>query len=364
MIVFIVGTSAELIKIEPVIRRLIPEQQCSIFWTAQQGKFRPNIALASPPISSLLTARVSRPLTKKRQVPYWIIVSSVWLYVRLRQLRRTTRSRPTVVVHGDTLTCLVGAFVAKISGLTVAHVEAGLRSGRWNHPFPEELIRRLVSRIAIIHFAPGRVAVENLSKVRSEVVDTHCNTIVDSMRDVLVNVEVDVEEPQLIVLLHRAELLRQSSLVRETYELIFSFSKNRKIKTIVILDDFAEASIGKMVRDLAKRGGDIRISPKLQHIEFIRLLVGATAVVTDSGGLQEETALLGIPCLVHRCATERNDGLGTTSVLSGWDLSIAKRFLEDYAHRPRNGFPLNVGVCSPSRVIVSHLLGRATKPTV
>ena len=87
----------------------------------------------------------------------------------------------TMVVHGDTVSTVMGAYLAKHFGMRVAHVEAGLRSHNWLNPFPEEIDRVLTSRCVRLHFAPGQEAAANLSKAKGLVVNTTYNTIADSL---------------------------------------------------------------------------------------------------------------------------------------------------------------------------------------
>jgi UDP-N-acetylglucosamine 2-epimerase (non-hydrolysing) len=91
---------------------------------------------------------------------------------------------------------------------------------------------------------------------------------------------------------------------------------------------------------------------KLQHDQFIELIGNADWVVTDSGGLQEECAFLGIPTLVHRIATERFDGIGANVVLSEWDLEKLTDFLHEYEHLVCK--PTEV-LDSPSKRVISYL---------
>ena len=77
---------------------------------------------------------------------------------RLQHLMRQDGAPPLVLVHGDTMTTVVGTLIGRALGAPVAHIEAGVRTWDWRHPFPEELNRRLVTRIAQLHYAPGAEA--------------------------------------------------------------------------------------------------------------------------------------------------------------------------------------------------------------
>ena len=119
-----------------------------------------------------------------------------------------------VLVHGDTMTTVYGAILGRALSAPVAHIESGLRSFDLLHPFPEELNRRLTSRIATICYAPGAWAAANLR--RGQIVDTGSNTIRDALQWSNRRLPVPVElpnEPFGIVSLHRFELLNDRRLL-------------------------------------------------------------------------------------------------------------------------------------------------------
>ena len=110
------------------------------------------------------------------------------LVLRRRLVRTVFGGRPGIcVVHGDTPTALVGALMAKRAGLALAHVEAGLRTHRWLHPFPEEIIRVAVDRLADLLFAPDDTAAAELRtrRVRGRIITGSCNTVSDALRAAL-----------------------------------------------------------------------------------------------------------------------------------------------------------------------------------
>src|SRR5205085_6074229 len=115
--------------------------------------------------------------------------------------------------HGDTMTTVGGALIGRLLGAEVAHIESGLRSFDIFHPFPEELNRRITSRLATLLFAPGPWAASNLK--RGIIVDTGSNTIRDALAMTTKLGESPLEipsEPYGIVSLHRYELLHDRKL--------------------------------------------------------------------------------------------------------------------------------------------------------
>ncbi|WP_242511359.1 UDP-N-acetylglucosamine 2-epimerase [Pengzhenrongella frigida] len=307
-------------------------------------------ALGIPePDQILAVGRSGRPLAGSVDVVVWLAQIARWAVRNRRSLRRSLGKHSVVVVHGDTMTSVVGAVLAKFFRLDSAHVEAGLRSGDWRNPFPEELDRRIVGRLATVHYAPNDLAAGHL-RGRRNVVMTQGNTVVDAVLDGAHEVGAASDDPYGVLLLHRFEFLGNETFVRETLARVLDGSPHR---LVMVVDDLARHALRDAVTGLPP--DKVTIVDKMPHSEFSALLAGAAFVVTDSGGVQEETALLGIPALIHRRATERNDGLGANVLLSEWKLDTMDRFLRDFESYRRE--PLTL-VVSPSDAVVDDLVSR------
>ena len=355
MIVFVYGTTAEAIKLAPIARRLAYQGVRYEQWlTLQQADTvldaLPALGLGTPD-EVLANGRHGRALAGPLDVLVWLGQILSWVVRHGRAARRRLRQdgNSVLLVHGDTMTSVVGALLARVLGTDCAHVEAGLRSGNWRHPFPEELDRRIVGKLAQIHYAPSDVAVAALGG-RPGVVPTFHNTVVDAVLDQSLSLEDRSAEPYGVVLLHRFEFLNSPDLVEQTLQTLERHARHRMV---VVADDQASHSMGARLALLPQ--DRFSVSGKVPHAAFTRLLAGAAFVVTDSGGVQEETALLGVPTLIHRKATERPDGLGDTAVLSAWDVSALEAFLTRFEEQRR---PPHRPSVSPSDVIVKDLIER------
>jgi UDP-N-acetylglucosamine 2-epimerase (non-hydrolysing) len=353
MIIFCYGTTAEAIKLSPLMKRLDARGVRYEQWlTLQQAgtvlAALPDLGIRTPD-HILAVGRSGRALQGPVDVVVWLAHIAGWAFRHRRMLRGRRHRRDVVVVHGDTMTSVVGAVLARLAGLDCAHVEAGLRSGNWRHPFPEELDRRVVGRIATLHYAPTEVAARHL-RGRADVVMTHGNTVVDAVLDHAGQAPAPGEDPYGVVLLHRFELLGNPTLVRRTLDLLVGRSPHR---LVMVVDDLARHALGEELARVDRPA--VEVVDKMPHARFTALLAGAAFVVTDSGGVQEETAMLGVPTLVHRRATERSEGLGANVLLSGWDLGTLAGFLDDVERYRRE--PVRPSV-SPSDLIVDDLVGR------
>jgi UDP-N-acetylglucosamine 2-epimerase (non-hydrolysing) len=357
VILVVFGTTGELIKLAPVLLRL--DQHGRPYLLATTGQqvqqipgFLEQFGLRQPDLWLARGAR-GRDLRVNSDIPGWLArVTRSWLRER-RRVRRALRDspgRPLVLVHGDTMTTVLGSMIGRSLRATVAHIEGGLRSYDLRHPFPEELNRKLATALSRIHYAPGPWAAANLRS--GEIVDTGSNTIRDSL-------ELVSEEPPSVVLpeglfgvvsLHRFELLNNRRLLTETIEVLASAARRTPLLfidhpvTIAALERFA------LTGHFDTRAF-VRI-PRLRFFDFVRVERRSAFVVTDSGGSQEECFYLDLPCLVHRVKTERREGLGENAVLSGMSSDVLRDFLDEPTRFSRR---TALAAESPSEVIVADL---------
>ncbi len=251
---------------------------------------------------------------------------------------------PAVLVHGDTSSAMAAALAAFHLRIPVVHVEAGLRAGTLNRvPFPEELNRRLISRIASFHLAPTAVNQENLVR---EAIPFHLtyrtgNTGIDALRwaaaldvpfaDARVAELTDGDRGLVIVTAHRRENWEHGLAdVAEGVHRIAS--RHPELDVIVPLhpNPLVHERLGDPLRGL----DNVFLTEPLGYAQFARLLKRCDLVITDSGGIQEEAPSLGKPVLVARETTERIEGVDAgTLLLVGTDpdriASEAERLLTD-----------------------------------
>lgn len=224
-----------------------------------------------------------------------------------------------LVVQGDTATALAGALAAHIGRIPLAHVEAGLRSGRLDAPFPEEANRRVIDLLADWCFAPTGLAAERLRSegVAAGRIEVTGNTVVDALEAMRHRFSpperILPDRPLVVVTAHRREsfgepLVRLCQAVRRLtgddpatgpLEVVWSLHPNPEVRRVV----------EREMRGIA----GVRLLPPFPYLAFLSLLASAELVLSDSGGIQEEAPSLGVPVLVLRDVTERPEGID-----SGW----------------------------------------------
>lgn len=364
VIAVIFGTTGELIKLAPVIRRLEEGgDEFLLCCTNQQVTQIPRMLSdfgLGPPDIALSNGRRGRDLEALSDLPFWLGTMCRRLpggWSQIRSAQKSASTRPLVLVHGDTMTTVLGATIGRSLRSPVAHIEAGLRSGDWRNPFPEELDRLAASKLATLHYAPGAWAAGNLRRagVSGDVIDTGVNTVRDALALVPSgsgSLELPAE-PFGLVSIHRFELLGNKPKLQEVIAAVHRASRERPI---LFVDHPVTAAAITDARLDGYFDEQLRRVPRQRYFEFIGLLKAAQFLVTDSGGSQEECAALGIPCLVHRAATERQDGLDNGAVvLSGMRIETLEMFLAEPERYRRD---TSTDERSPSEIIVSDLRRR------
>jgi UDP-N-acetylglucosamine 2-epimerase (non-hydrolysing) len=349
VILVVFGTTGELIKLAPVLLRL--EERGHSYTLATTGQqvqqipsFLEQFGLRQPDLWLARGAK-GRDLRVNSDIPGWLAtVARRWARAR-RGLRRT----PLVLVHGDTMTTVLGSLMGRSLRATVAHIEGGLRSYDWRHPFPEELNRKLATTLSRIHYAPGAWAAGNLHG--GDIVDTGSNTIRDSL-ELVTDDEAALELPAAygVVSLHRFELLNSRRLLTEAMEILAEAARSTPL---LFVDHPVTAAALERFRLIDRFDGEsFRRVPRLRFFDFVRVERRSAFVVTDSGGSQEECYYLDLPCLVHRVKTERREGLGENAVLSEMRAEVLREFLADPSRYRRK---IELAPASPSDVIVDDL---------
>ncbi len=251
-----------------------------------------------------------------------------------------TEKKPSLVmVYGDVNSTIAAALVCAKLAIPVAHVEAGLRS--FDRTMPEEINRVLTDQISDLLFTPSEDGNRNLARegISADRVHLVGNVMIDTLVRMLPHARVpDIDLPPryILVTLHRPSNVDDLPWLEQL------------LQTLAVLSDHAPVLFpvhprtAKALNDLPKRMGaeQVRLLEPLPYLPFLALLQKASLVITDSGGIQEETTFLGIPCLTVRENTERPITVECgTNVLVGRDLE----FLRETAHRVLSGWGKKAG---------------------
>ena len=211
-----------------------------------------------------------------------------------------------VAVVGDVNSTLACSIVGAKAGLRIAHVEAGLRSRDWS--MPEEVNRVVTDRVSDVLLCPSSDAVENLRAegYRDDQIHLVGNVMIDTMlsnlerarsRDVATRFAVG-DKPYGVVTLHRPANVDDPAMLGQLVRALNSISAELPL----VFPAHPRTRPQLAAHDIDPR---ITVTEPLGYLDFLGLMAGSTLVLTDSGGIQEETTVLGIPCLTLRDNTER-----------------------------------------------------------
>lgn len=223
-----------------------------------------------------------------------------------------------VVVHGDTATAFASTQSIALSGYPVAHIEAGNRSGNKQEPFPEEINRRVIAIWASLHFPSTDHAKQNLLKENIPESRIHVtgSTIVDSMRLIMGdNIRPnfsDASQRQILVTMHRKENMEQGNIDRVA-DAVINLLKTDPTLSVKWLTPSNPNALPSNKERLGKLDRFEFIAPQ-KYRDFLSLMQNSSLIITDSGGIQEESYVLGTPIIVARAVTERPEAFNQASM--------------------------------------------------
>ena len=304
------GTRPEWIKIKPVClelkRRSVP---FTVIFTGQHKD------LVTEENLSQLGANSVRAISLKATSPETNRLDSVASGILTEDF---TEGLSSVMVQGDTTSAFSVALAAFHRGIPVIHLEAGLRTYNLQQPFPEEANRQMISSIASLHLCPTELSKENLIKegrdLQSRITVTG-NTALDNIKDV-----ETTTEKRVLITMHRRE---NHENMREWFLSIDSLAaQHAEYEFIIPLHP--NPNVVKY-KNIFKH---VRVVEPMSHSELINYLSSCSYVITDSGGIQEESSFFRKPCMVCRKETERTEGLGNFSILCAEPTSVADKYVE------------------------------------
>ncbi len=328
----VAGTRPEAIKLAPVVEAL-----------RRDGRLRPCLVATSQHREMLRQAL--KPFDLVPDVDLDVMTAGQTpTRVAMEVLRRfepvLAELKPAwTVIQGDTTTTFAAAAASFYAGIPVAHVEAGLRTHRLDAPFPEEFNRRAAAVATSLHLAPTDGAARNL---RGEGVDEAGilvvgNTAVDAVlriRSGRAAVAGDPRMPLVLVTLHRRESFGEP--IARVLSALRRLALERAGRLRMVYPVHPNPNVDGPARAALTGLPGVELHPPMDYPDFLDLFAQARLVLSDSGGVQEESPTLGVPVLILRDTTERPE-----VVESGWGrlvgtdeeliLGEARRLLDDDA---------------------------------
>lgn len=278
------------------------------------------------------------------------------------RFEKELRNHPTdlVLVVGDVTSTMACAITAQKEQVKVAHVEAGIRSGDWS--MPEEINRLITDSITNYFFTTSEIANQNLKK--SGIEEENIFYVGNTMIDTLLNQKARFVKPKIfdelnlqvkeyiVMTLHRPANVDEESKLKELMDEIIAHSNGLPLIFPV------HPRTAKILTNLGVEHPRLHMIEPLSYLEFNYLVEHAKAVITDSGGITEETSVMGVPCMTLRDNTERPETItmGTNELLGTNTKAIAPAMDKLFAGNWKGGGQIPLWDGKTSERIVSHLL--------
>lgn len=329
-IMVLFGTRPELIKLAPIIKEL---EKCPVDARVVSSSQHKDLL---KPFLELLEVKVDFDLAvmKKNQTPNEVASKVLAKFDKLLDSEKPD----LILVQGDTTTTLAGALAGFNRRIPVGHVEAGLRSGNLQSPFPEEMNRRVVSQIASYHFAATANNRANLlaEGIPSDRVFVTGNPVVDSLKAIMRTRPADriaalIEKTKgtrrILLTTHRRESFGETML--GNLEVIRDFVKRHRDVSL-IFPVHPNPNVKGVTSETLSGVDRVHLIDPVDYVDFIALMKASWMIVSDSGGVQEEAPTLGKPLLVLRDNTERPEAIHAgIAKLVGGSPGRLKRLLEE-----------------------------------
>lgn len=334
-VLFALGTRPEVIKIAPLIRQFKSSQNYKVLIlnTGQHQSLIQDALDAFQLTPDLYFPERNNDLTLDDYFSVLILQSNKVLKAVQPDL---------VVVHGDTSTSAAVTISSYLNTIPVAHIEAGLRSGDLLSPFPEEGNRRIIDGISTLHFPPTNLSAQNIAEeLHLKSHKTFGNTIVDAVQSATSDTNFEfssdlegelrqvVKGKYILVTQHRRESFGPG--IHQVFEAIAALAEN---VLPVIFPVHPNPNVRAIAMEVFSGCSSAHLIDPVEYLDMINLISRAEIVISDSGGIQEECAILGKPVLITRNVTERPEVIQSgNGVLVGTDkeliYSTAARILSD-----------------------------------
>lgn len=336
MIHFVIGTRAQLFKMAPIMLQC---DKLGLKWrwvyTAQhRDTIKETLDTFGLPEPDYTVVHWDTEAKTMGKIWKWFLKMLIALPRSKKILAGYTGNKHIVLTHGDTLTAWLAALMGRLTGTKVMHVESGLRSFNIMKPFPEEINRLITFRLSNYYACPGDWAVDNLKKYKGEKINTGENTQIDTITFGLNNADKSSYKipntKYVVASIHRYENIFKEERFKEIVDRLEQVAE--KFPIYMVQHPATKEQLDKLP-DIKKRitsNKNIHLLPRLEYLPFVKLIKSSEFVITDGGGNQEELYHMGKPTLLFRDETERQEGLGTTAVISKLNPEVINNFVKNY----------------------------------
>ena len=333
-ILCVFGTRPEVIKMAPVIQEMKKNPEKFICKICVTGQHREMI----DPLLELfeITADYDLNLMQENQGLEHITITVLSEIGKIIDKEHFDY----LMVQGDTTTAMAASLAAFYKRVKVAHVEAGLRTWDNDHPYPEEVNRKIIDGVSDLFFAHSDTAKQNLLNegIEAEKIEVTGNTVIDVLlesakkeydfRGSVFEKVFNSDRKMILVTAHRRENFGQP--IENICHAIKNIADRLDQEIMFVYPVHLNPNIQKPVYSLLGGSENILLTEPQEYLPFVHLMKRAYFILTDSGGLQEEAPSLGKPVLVLRQTTERPEGVESGCVeIVGTDIDHMQKSISE-----------------------------------
>jgi UDP-N-acetylglucosamine 2-epimerase (non-hydrolysing) len=352
-IYIVLGTRAQFIKVAPLMRMMIDKGLIyKLIYTAQHKEnINEILKIYGLPDPDVVLHEIEEANTKRSFIKWFVLT----FFHMLFHSKRYIPEPGLLLTHGDTFTAWLAALMGKRAGCVVGHIESGCRSHNIFSPFPEEISRLIIFQFSDIYFCADAWAINNLKRYKGEKVNIGANTMLDGVRYALTfsnENKFDFQSrPYAVVSLHRFENIFTSRFTQVIMPLLKEIALDHHL-IFTLHPSTRERLITLGVFDKLRNHENITLHERFNFVDWINICNNAEFVITDGGSNQEELSYLGVPTLLFRNETERQEGLGSNVILSKFNRNTIRSFINNLESYRKTKSKMPAG---PSELIIQTI---------
>lgn len=349
--VYVLGTKAQFIKCKHILENLISKNiKIVILDTGQHKEFTTKELGESGLIYEYIN--ISKNKSNVSSI-YTMVVWFIKICFSLKN-KHPLGNVSFCMVHGDTISTLVGLLYAKFNRYKTVHLESGYKSFNLFKPFPEEIIRNIVTKYSDFLIVDGKTQLNNVAKYKDKkkIIEIPRNTIIDSLNQLNPKDPIDLKN-NLIVTVHRTENIYYKKKILLLIELLNEIQIKYNFDNINwFCHDVTLNAIRKFKLEELIKKNNIKLKNLIPHSLFVSELRSSKLIITDGGSIAEECSILGLNTIIWRDVVENEEYLNEHVILSKYNFETIFNFLKVTKNR-RNDFQKFE---SPSEELVKQLV--------
>lgn len=354
-IYFFIGTTAELIRIAPIIKELKKREiEYKLITSGQVGVNFGDLLSYTGDLRADIAFKKKDKKSSALHFCLWAIRTLfLALFILGKEFKGIDKSKTYFVICGDPVSTSIGAIVAFCYGLRIVHLESGDLSFNLLEPFPEEICRNINLRLSNILFSPGKWAYDNLKNFHKTKINTFFNTSLECFTwavntNTLISKELQTKKYYILIMHRQEHVFFRKKWSRETLSRVLKYADPKL--TCVLFNYQATVEI---VRSIRNKQVKILIKSPVSYSEFLSMIKHSEFIATDGATNQYEAYLMGKPCLILRDYTEQIEGLGKNAVLYKSNEQTLKNFMTNYKSLETDLVSTKI---KPSKIVVDNLI--------